>query len=81
MSKKKIYVAFESGLSDLAATICSENDYKEIIDLIKEIDAQQQDWEFTRRLSDAVAELMSQETGTRVDSRRGTFDNMSDWTL
>lgn len=64
----KIFLTLGASLSDLAVGLCAENTYEDLIKLIRQIDTEQQDWEFTRMLTRLVTELMSEEPGTRVDS-------------
>lgn len=61
MQKTKIYLDSGIDVVDFASGLCSANTYEDLIKLIREIDAQQQDWQFTYKLKDLVDELMEEE--------------------
>lgn len=66
---KKIWISLQPDLSDLAVGICRDNDYAEVIALIRQIDIEQQDWEFTRMLKALVDELMEEDLDRKVGSK------------
>ena len=70
MSKKptKIWLALSPDIDDLAVAICQDSTYTEVIALIREMDAQQQDWTFTRLLKALVDELMEEDPALKTDS-------------
>lgn len=63
---KDIWISLNPDLDDLAVGICRDNDYDEVLALIRQIDTEQQDWEFTRKLKALVDELMEKDPDTRV---------------
>lgn len=63
---KKLWITLYPDLDDLAVGVCQDNSYEEVIAFIRQIDTEQQDWEFTRKLKALVDELMEEEPGTRV---------------
>lgn len=64
---KKMVISANIAIPDLALALVVENDYEQVYELIRRIDAEQQDWQFTYGLKDLVDELMNDEAADKVN--------------
>lgn len=64
---KKMNVSASVDINDLALALVVENGYEQVYELIRRIDAEQQDWQFTYGLKDLVDELMNDDEADKVN--------------